>query len=202
MSSFEIGQSSRKALPYNKRGQLGKIITNFPVILVVFLIMALFVVLAVFMASGRDAAVPGAFVYSLDEHLLLQKIMVNGEQVKVFDAFVSYKLGKLEKNALRDELISLAKSKIERYSLVDDKNLCYVLVGSETKNPAIRKGRQDDFMIKVVEGIDETSTNPGYVANVVNQYNSKGLLQQIVLERGLGDRPLYIEYYQGRCLHE
>ena len=85
----------------NKRGQIGKGLTIFSVLLVVFLVMGLFNFLAYNIGIGREVSSyqeSGNF----REDFLFKSVGQNGEIV--LDSFLSYAVGDITSDNLRDFL--------------------------------------------------------------------------------------------------
>jgi len=70
----------------NKKGQIGKVITTFPIMLAIFLLMAVYLVIVGMGAING----PKAFIQSqgVEDSLLLKKVVVNGEEMTLLDGFV------------------------------------------------------------------------------------------------------------------
>lgn len=69
----------------DKKGQLGKLITAFPFLLAIVLLLALYLVVAGFFLQSPN---PFPQAQGIDDSLLLEKVVVQGEEMTILDGFV------------------------------------------------------------------------------------------------------------------
>ncbi len=94
-----------------RRGQIGNIITTFPVMILVFLLVVIFLAItAIFF--GNKVGYPESFGTVGREDLLLKEVSVKYDggtrQMTVFDAFLEYSRGNIEREEIENGVKSLA----------------------------------------------------------------------------------------------
>ncbi|MDP1695444.1 MAG: hypothetical protein Q8L29_00850 [archaeon] len=121
---------------FNKKGQLGKVITSFPVMLAIFLLIAIFLAI-VGMGAIKKPEAFSSFT-GVQDSILLEKVIVNGEEMTILDGFVKshgtmsvyspwwFLGGKIISNDFGTSLTEAMISKLKEESLISGPN-CLLL---------------------------------------------------------------------------
>lgn len=183
----------------NKRGQLGKIITSLPVLLLIILVIAIYLIsvglIGFFRMDGPD--IPSVVEGIELDNVLLRDINIEVDGVDkskiVFDWIVDLEGGGIDRydfgRALKEMVVS---EKIE--------NNCLVIAKGESRNSAGLTGAEasDDYFIKFVDG-EAFVGSLGNTPLILGGYESEGLLRQVSFNDDSGKR-IYFQYYYGGCL--
>lgn len=123
----------------NKKGQIGKIITNLPVMILIFIVIVIFIVISAGIIM-LDRPSEAAALSSGDPSFLLMEVDVEGESLTVLDSYIRWR----EEGA---ELYNEEKYDLFNFSdsvevLVTKDNNCLGLTWGPEKNPAVYTGRE------------------------------------------------------------
>ena len=170
-----------------KRGQMGKIITSFPVLIGIFIVIGLFLFLSGVLAGLRGPNLEKAYFESGEEDLLLREVSIDGKEMLVFEAIVKYRKDKIE----REEIAVVLES------LINDGE-CLLLAHGSGGEPGGSLGgeERENFVFENSGGV-VSSLNPGSFHSVFARYRYEGLLEK--LKTGFSGEEIYFEYYLGRC---
>jgi hypothetical protein len=180
----------------NKKGQIGKIITSLPVMILIFIVIVLFVVAAAGIIL-LDRPSEAAALSSGDPSFLLMEVDVEGESMTVLDAYIRWREEGAE---LYDEekydLFNLSDS-VE--VLVTKNNDCLGLTWGREKNPATYSNTEIFSYFQE----DSEPFTLGFGCPIgceIEKYHDKALTSQISFL--LDGEVVYMEYYYGRCMKE
>lgn len=166
---------------------LGKIITNIPVLIFLFFLIAIYLAFTggVFAIKGPNEVND---INSLD-NLLLREINIEGNRINVFQGIVAFWEEKIDIYKLSDAL----KAVIE-----DGK--CLAIAQGENEMPAGEPGGNayNDIFIRNVRG-EISLGSVGSRPLSLGLYERKGILNEISFFKG---KIIYIQYYYGECLDE
>ena len=175
-----------------KRGlMIGRIISTFPVLLLIFLILGVYLTLTVYSYVSIRPSVPDVVSSAeVNEDLMLKKINLNGEEMLVFDAVVLYWKEKITVYELGD----LLKKMVEDDAITD---YCLALAQGNSRSPAGLLGADavNDFYYKYLGG---DIANTGNKPEILLKYEGKGFFKEMNLM--IDGKNVYIQYYYGRCL--
>jgi len=171
-----------------KRGQMGKIITSFPVLIGIFIVIGLFLFLSGVLAGLRGPNLEKAYFESGEEDLLLREVSIDGKEMLVFEAIVKYRQGEVE----REEVDGILKE------IVNKDGWCLLLAHGSGGEPGGSLGgeERENFVFENSGGV-VSSLNPGSFHSVFARYRYEGLLEK--LKTGFSGEEIYFEYYLGRC---
>lgn len=175
----------------SKKGQLGKIITALPVLILIFFIIGIYLVLTGFAYVFKGASL-FYFIEGVDTNdFLFHEIQINGQKMLLLDALIQFQEKKIERDMVNEEF----------KRLVDDQNNFLLLASGFSEMPGGLLGGQErnNFIIKLIDG-EKKSPNYGSFHSTFGEYRRKGLLQERVFEirREEGIQKFYIEFYFGR----
>ena len=173
----------------NNKAQLGRIITIFPVMLLIFIILGIYLITTGFAFLIKQPSVP-ANINSLDSEQILQKeITVNGEQTLLLNALIQFKQEKIDRSTIKKELDKL----------VNENNELLLLALGETPNPgdlgnAYEGSAPNNFVIK----FNKQGNNANF-DQTFREYRKKSLLKQTSFNLNNKGKiiKIYIEYYYG-----
>lgn len=100
----------------NKQGQLGKLITSFPIMLLIFVIMVVFVIISAALSATRihEGRTSEFLSFGSDGDLMLKEISVNiggqMQEMRTIDAFALYLTGEADKGSFVNSLKNLLDS--------------------------------------------------------------------------------------------
>ncbi|MBI2451662.1 hypothetical protein HYV50_01125 [Candidatus Pacearchaeota archaeon] len=178
----------------NKKAQLGKIIATFPVLILIVIIMAIFIILSMFIAALHKPESQKAFLslQPQENNLMLKEINIkfpdnSDKQMLVLEAFILYKNDEIKKDALDKSL----------QELIQEKNYCIILT-SENVN--------DAFLIKLnADGTfysnNAKSSGSAFATNIpieVPRYKDASLLSKISIKNKKNEMN-EIRHYYGKC---
>ena len=174
----------------NKRGQIGKGLTIFSVLLVVFLVMGLFNFLAYNIGIGREVSSyqeSGNF----REDFLFKSVGQNGEIV--LDSFLSYAVGDITSDNLRDFLQK------DIGNFYNEKNNCLFLILKNSDS-----GLTSTFESSFKNGAVVVYADPlgNYFIRIDGIINSKKNVRVVKMDvlNSNGEKNLVeIKYYFGEC---
>jgi len=174
----------------NKRGQIGKGLTIFSVLLVVFLVMGLFNFLAYNIGIGREVSSyqeSGNF----REDFLFKSVGQNGEIV--LDSFLSYAVGDITSDNLRDFLQK------DIGNFYNEKNNCLFLILKNSDS-----GLTSTFESSFKDGAVVVYADPlgNYLIRIDGIINSKKNVRVVKMDvlNSNGEKNLVeIKYYFGEC---
>ncbi len=183
----------------NKKAQLGKVISSFPVMLLIFLIIAVYLILSVFAIEIKSpslpaitATIPGDIESIETQSILLNEITIKGEKITILDALIKFEEKEIERDDLYDEL----------KKFVDKNNNILLLAIGENKNPGNNLGGEalQNYVIK----FNEDKINSGSFSSTFANYRENGLLNQLSFNINTKDglKKIYIESYYGRQINE
>jgi len=173
----------------NNKAQLGRIITIFPVMLLIFIVLGIYLITTGFAFLIKQPSVP-ANINSLDSKQILQKeITVNGEQTIMLNALTQFKNKAIERSSLKQGLDKL----------VDKENNILLIAIAENENPGNNLGGEasNNFVIK----FNEEEGNFAAFHDFFSNYRKKGLLNQVSFTINNNGQltKVYLEYYYGPC---
>src|SRR3989344_1158940 len=178
---------------FDKGGQLGKIISTFPVMLLIFLIIIVYLVLAVFAFGVKGEKVPVSIEKVNLDNLLLKEIEINGEKITVLDALIKFEKREIEKADIIKEVEKFENK--EEYILL--------LAKGESQYPGNMLGGtgMNNIVIKFKDG-EFSSPNSASHQSYFSNYRKAGLSKQISFDiKGINEKNrLYVEYYYGGVL--
>lgn len=88
----------------NMRGQLGKIITTFPVMLLIFLVIVVYLLLSGFAFAVKSQSVPSVIEGVWTDNVLLKEIKINNENTLILDGFIRDRLYEDEIKILNEKI--------------------------------------------------------------------------------------------------
>lgn len=178
---------------FDKGGQLGKIITTFPVMLLIFLIIGGYLILAGFAFGVKGVRVPASIEEVNLNNLLLKEIEINGEKITVLDALIKFEKYEIEKADIRKE--------IEKFENKGEYILLLAKGGSKYPGNMLGGTGMNNMVIKFKDG-EFSSPNSASHQSYFTNYRKAGLLKQISLDiKGVNEKDrLYVEYYYGEVL--
>ncbi|MEM4259166.1 MAG: hypothetical protein QXS38_00165 [Candidatus Pacearchaeota archaeon] len=197
----------------NNRGQIGKLITLFPMIFLVFVIMAIFVVLSAAFSIGKSSESP-VFMEKVvvQDNLMLKTIDVTTyeperdgrivpkalPEMSVMDSIVMY--WSAEDAAKRDKLKRESVGIALRNLLNEQENCLFIYSGS-MENPSQRIRFNPDFLIYRTESgrIIHAEENPNSVETVLNTVYRNILNRARSISFMKGSEKVYVDYYYGGC---
>lgn len=179
----------------SKKGQLGKIITALPVLILIFFIIGVYLVLTSFAYVFKGAS-SFYFIEGVDvDDFLLHGVQINGQKMPLLDVLIQFQDEKIEREMVNEEF----------KRLVDDQNNFLLLASgfSEMPGGSLGAAERNNFIIRLKDG-EKTSPNYGFFHSIFGEYRRKGLLQKQVFEirREEGIQKFYIEFYFGREKYE
>lgn len=164
----------------NKRGQLGWIITSLPVMILVVVIMGIFIILAGLMSAFGGPAEEKAFLQTPDANLLLEEVIVDGEQITVFSkVFETSKESARE--GLREVLFNLMNA--------GESDSCLFLLEEGKRIIALERREFEGRNAAVDSILDVEAIGEKYDLSSVSFSDRQGEHRTI-------------DYYYGRCLDE
>ena len=171
-----------------RNGQMGKILTSFPTLIGIFIVIGLFLFLSATLAGLRGPNLEKAYFESGEDNLLLKKVDVHGRKMLVFEVIVDYKKEKIEREEVSNVLKGLVNS-----------GECLLLASGldEESGSSLGGDERKNFIFENL-GDRMDSLNPGSFHSVFARYRDKELLTQLRAE--VSGKEIYIEYYYGGCL--
>lgn len=173
---------------FERRGQIGKILTSLPVLFILLFLLGIFLVLSTF-AARSFATVPDA-VGVWERDVLLKEINVNGEKMLLIDGLIKLEHGRIGRDVLNEEI----------KKFVNEKNNALLLAKGESEEPGRLTGGagRNNFIVFYDNGV--YSPNLGSFSSHFAEYRNKGLLKGTFFEVRTGGivKKIYIEYYYGR----
>ena len=178
---FQNRTANSVALSYNRRGQIGKIITTFPVMLAIFFVMLIFVVLAALMSGTRGASLPEAYVSTPGEFFLL-----NG-----FELTYKYLSAPSEKMLLQNDEVF--------WEHVKDKESCLSIYGLESGG-----GYRQVFACDYNSGFSPIPCESFSQYDEAFYINGEHLTRiPLEIKNSAGEvRYDGIAFYEGECIHQ
>lgn len=206
----------------NKKGQIGKIITSFPIMLMIFLLMAIYLVIIGIGSIDRPTAFSS--FSGVRDSVLLEKVVVQGEEVTILDGFVNIR--KLADNGKTDDavkyledLMKAIDDKLKRESVGGEKAKCmiinYDIVTTDVKgNPEERavfmngKSQWNYDVDTKVYAIDNGAYMDKFVWIIFTNWDSEGVKNiNLEFQQGISFGPTgegilkpHIGYYYGDCV--
>ena len=181
----------------DRKGQIGQILTSFPVLFLVFFLILIFVIVSAFISTFGGGADLGEGIVLESRELMLREVEVTLDDkvviMSVYESVILYHHKKIERSELKEIM----------RSLVDDKNECLIFAQGEDTDPIPRITNEvvDDFYFKFKEGKARES-NKGFVTRIFKQYNEAGNLENLYFYDEVNDKVIYLRYYYGECLNE
>ncbi len=128
----------------NSKGQLGKIITTIPVMIVIVFIIAIYLVLAGFAFKVRGENIPG-FIESVgsSDVLLLDEISVDNKNILILDGFIKDKLYEDEIKILSEKIRARGFNNLEEENAAKER-LADISKYSRGLREGIRKGLEQN----------------------------------------------------------
>ncbi len=170
----------------NKKGQLGKIISSFSVMVLIFVVIAIYLVIAGSASLFKKASVYASIEdVDLNKDILLKEIEVSGEKFDILSALI-----RLNEDTLsRDEINDGLKKIINEGSIL-------LLAKGENDEPGRLTGGpgRNNFIIEFKDG-EMLYPNFGSYSSIFAKYRDKGLLKQASFD--VKGKKLYVEYYYG-----
>lgn len=191
----------------NKNGQIGKIVTSFPVMILIFVVIILYLISSgiartALLKEGIGIASSGVEIEPFLAKVISVKVEEVLSEVIVFDAFVLYKRGKVEREDLEKALLDKLN---EKHSLnINGKFIpnCFVLVsGRDDSFIALEEFK--DFFLEENEGGYSSVSKTYVVKSAIKKYDNYrgiGLVQETDVKIPEKEEALNIRYYFGRCL--
>ena len=186
-------------MTFYKRGQLGKIITSFPVMILIFLIMAVYLLLTGLVFTIKGSSVPSEISSVELEPVLLKEINIEIDKTKknllIFDAIAAYWNDKITIYQLGEELEDFMRR-------ASNEDYCLAIAQGLNENPAGLLGGEaiNDFFYRYKDGTMYLEGNIGTKPGILRRYEGEGLLNQISFAVSNPNRRIYVQYYYGRCL--
>lgn len=170
------------------RGQSGKVLAAFPVMILVFVIMAGFVAGSFAIRAVKNPEV-GAVVGFDTMNLLIEEVNIGGVDMLVFDAIVGFRNDEIGRNDF--------KSALE--ILVDGENGCLGILLRGARESAFGSGVNDLFFVSTnSEGKVSSYGSGGPGEEFPDKYKDSGMITKGVLSVD-GDL-IEIDSYVGECL--
>ncbi|MEK6928477.1 MAG: hypothetical protein AABW65_00790 [Nanoarchaeota archaeon] len=164
----------------NRRGQIDKIISALPVMILIFLLMAVFVLLSSAIKVWKDPNRVEIFSFSGGK-FLSEIVQVNEKEYTIIDGLAKSGNTLVPSKQSEEERIFYSKFSKE-------------LINLAGKECMILKSPTNFFYIH--EGIFESTGNEV----ILKHYRDNGKISRILLN--VGKRPYQVEYYHGGCLNE
>ncbi|MBI3334574.1 hypothetical protein HYZ97_03745 [Candidatus Pacearchaeota archaeon] len=191
----------------NRDGQPGKTLTSFPVMILIFIVLILYLASASFAktvllprGTGIDA-VPQIG----GEPILSQVIEIEVDNIRqritVLDGFILYKQGKLSRNALSEQMEAKLNERQQYTVRPSTIGQCVILV---ERAPDANPGYEEDFFFEERKDEYHELGNAGLRAKELKryqEYRGTALLQELrAVSPDDTEKLLYIYYYEGACV--
>lgn len=185
---------------FQKRGQLGKIISTFPVMILIFLVILMYLILAAFAYGTNTPNIPLEIKSAgIGNDVLLRNIKLDiggtEKEIMIFDAIVTYwTKGEISSEEIENALIELVnKDARERDCLA-------IAQGIFSKGiPQIQNEVYDDYLIGYRADLPN---NPARILVKLKDYDRNSLFRRVSFFSPRENKAVYVNYYYGRCLNE
>ncbi len=210
----------------NRRAQIGKIVTSFPVMILIFFVIGIYIISAGFIYKIKEAPQSLSIEGVGFDDALLKEVKVRDQPMLIIDSLVKSIINDKKYNEIRKRTegfrSDLVNEQDNRFLDSDpltfrkelSKNLIELL---KRENLDLFKGEKSCFILftgngnVVSESFDDSSNiyaafEKGEVvasANDVENYKRAGLLNNkkfIIKDKGLGNFEVNLQYYYGKCL--
>lgn len=203
----------------NKKGQeIGNLLPLFPLLILIFLLMGIFIVLAMGMSLGKSKTVPQFFSEIPEEDLMFKPIslqitgIVLPEMNIVLDAIIEdikRERASLEKKAVEPIIHAPLVDALKK--LVDNKNNLLIYAYGEAPMPSLQAESPASFdkghphiYLRYENGkiYEENTLTDQESRTAMRPYFEKGDMRSLSFVDKNDGKRIYIDYYYGPCRKE
>jgi hypothetical protein len=201
---------------FNKKGQIGKLISSMPLMILIFIIMGIFIFLALSMSVNRSASNSAAFV----QNLHIDDVMTKEVVIKVDGQLQKMQLLEAVKIKATDDINAAEKTltpnalfnyrieggdfgEIAKQLITPDRDCLYVFASTTPEKPSnayIHTYIYND-PIMGVRSVDDAGPTSG--PDSMEPYDKLGMDRTLSLSTKSASGKIvkiYINYYYGRCM--